>query len=868
MPASEKDLAELDERVTRAIAEARAAAGRLDGPRRPSGRDEGDMARRLAERTGFGRTSFALVLEGMESGVDAMEAEEVLEEFDDVVATVVFQTSRAWITAPDHLNPDLLVEALEDIGLRARLTRSSLRRRAIRLGEVPRRRPAIPAAVRRLDEARMRRREEMQRNASVSSEVLFTARSLVTRTRFVGSLLLTIPVLAMSLNVGWQFPWWQWVSAALSTIVVAWGGYPFHRAMVGALRRGLSALDGATSAAILLAWAWSVGELTIGEAGVIGYTTAPTLFAFEYARSTPAELFFDVACGVTTLMLGGRLMTRYNRIRSGQIIRSLRIPPERMVTVLKKVPGSPEPERRRVPVAELHIGEDLMVPAGQVVPVDGTVVGGASRIDVSTLGGPAEPVDAKVGDTVLAGAVNIGAPLKARVARTGSKTRAALMLRWLRHAIRKEDVEHQISVRSASTLVPTTFGLAVAAFGVWWLVTGTAPAAFAVMLAMLVSVAPVALAMTTSTVQRLGILAGAEQGILLRDARTVRALAGVDAAMFNRVGTLTEGDMHVVDVVAARGENPDLVLRVAGALVMDSDHPVSLAIVRACRKSRDAGSGGDIPHWIDVNHPDVDEDGTFTGQIEIPVRDDDGEARMRQVEASLWRPRDLTGLDERTSRAALSGGTPLVVSWRGRVRGVITVSEDIKADAVDAVDELEDMGVETVMLTRDTYRVARRFADRLGISRVYAGIVPGRKSATVREVRAGGEDVVMVGGADVAPSLDAADVGLLLADDRLEMLDDDRALAAADVVVLRTDVSAVPQTIRLARRMRRTMSSNLAFAWGYNIVALAAAAAGILHPSFAAIFMVASGLVVEWRSRAMPRRGVARDRGRSLRWGA
>lgn len=867
MPASEKDLAELDERVTRAIAEARAAAGRLEG-RRPSARDEGELARRLAQRTGPGRTAFALVLEGMESGVDALEAERVLEDHPGVVATVVFQTQRAWITAPDELNPDVLIDALADMGVEAHMTRSSLRRRASRLGESPRRRPAIPAAVRRLDEARRRRREAVQRASSVSSEVLFTARTLVTRTRFWGSLLLTVPVLAMSLNVDWQFPWWQWVCAVLSTIVVAWGGYPFHRAMVGALRRGLSALDGATSAAILLAWAWSMGELTIGEAGRIGFTTAPSLFAFEYAGDSPAELFFDVACAVTTLILGGRLLTRYNRIRSGQIIRNLRIPPERMVTVLKKVPGSPEPERRRVPVAELHIGEDLMVRDGQVVPVDGVIVGGASQLDASHLGGPTSPVEAKVGDAVLAGAVNVGAPLKIRVARTGSKTRAAHMLRWLRRAIRKEDVEHQISVRSASTLVPTTFGLAVTAFGVWWLVTGIAPAAFAVMLSMLVAVAPVALAMTTSTVQRLGILAGAEQGILLRDARAVRALAGVDAAMFNRVGTLTEGDMHVVGVVAAGGENPDLVLRVAGALVMDSEHPVSLAIVRACRRSRDEGSGGDIPHWIDVAHLVISDDGAFSGQIEIPCRDGDGEPRMRQVEASLWRPRDLTGLDERTARAALSGGTPLVVSWRGRIRGVITVSEDIKPDAVDAIDELEEMGVETVMLTRDTYRVARRFADRLGISRVYAGIVPGRKPATVREVRAGGEDVVMVGGADVAASLDAADVGLLLGDEKLDMLDDDRAMDAADVVVLRPDVSAVPQTIRLARRMRTTMSSNLSFAWGYNIVALAAAATGLLHPSFAALLMVASGLVVEWRSRSMPRKGVARDRGRSLRWGA
>lgn len=867
MSSSKRELAELDDRVTRAIADAKAAADQLDG-RRPQD-VEGAMQRRLARRTGHGRTSFAFVLEGLNSAVEAVELEEAVESaHPGVTITVIYETSRAWVTAPDEVSPDAIIDDLADLGVAARLTRSSLRRRSARLSTSTVRRAAVPAAVKRLQDSRASRRAQLQRAQSVSSEVLFTARSLVTRLRFWGSLGLSIPVLVLSLNVDWQFPWWQWVSFALATIVVLWGAYPFYRAMLGALRRGLSALDGAVGGAILVAWAWSLMELTLGEAGRIGFVSPPTFTAFGYTRNSPAELFLDVACAVTVLMLGGRLLTRYNRVRSGHFVRSLRIPPERLVTVVKKTKGSTDPERHRVPVAELNIGDDLMVPAGQVIPVDGTIVGGASRIEASALGALREAREATIGDAVFAGTLNLTAPLKVRVARTGSKTRAALVLRWVRYAIRQEDVEHQVAVRAASTLVPTTVGLAISAFGVWWLVTGSASAGVAVLLSMLIAVAPVAMAMTTSTVQRLGILAGAREGILLRDAHTVRALARADAVVFNRVGTLTGGEMHVVDVVASDGENPDLVLRVAGALVMESDHPISDAIVRACRASRDAGSGGDIPHWIDVTHPSISGDGAFTGQVELPCREEDGSTRTRQVEASLWRPRDLSHLDARTVAAALSGGAPLVVSWRGRVRGVITVSEDIKPDAVDAIEELEELGVETVMLTRDTYRVARRFADWLGIKRVYAGIVPGRKPATVRGIRAGGEAVVMVGGTDVADSLDAADVGLLLGDPGLAMLDDDIALAKADIVVLHPQVEAVPRSIDLARRMRRTMQANVRFAWGYNIAALVLAAAGILHPFLAAMLTVAAGLIVEWHSRALPQRGVARDRGRYLRWGA
>ncbi|MBV7294549.1 HAD-IC family P-type ATPase [Corynebacterium sp. TAE3-ERU12] len=859
-----EELERIDERVSVAIAEAKAAARKIRSPRRDS--EDESAQERLARRFGTSRTSFGMVVTGMTEAMDAAAAEEALQEIPGVTATVVYDTGRAWITAPDVVTPDQLIDVLDEQGLTAYLTRSSLRRRATRLDTKPRRRPAVPAAAQQLAADRTRRQEAALREASGGGEVLFTARELVTRLRFIVSLILTIPVIALSLYSKWQFDGWQFVVAGLSTVVVLWGAWPFHRAMVGALRRNMSALDEASAVAILGAWLWSMGQLVFTDARHFGFHNEPTWFAFNYDRSISGELFFDVACGVTVLLLGGRLLTRYNRVRSGALIRALRIPSDRVVTVVRKSGPSAKPRKRRVTISELNIGEDLLVPPGQIIPVDGAVIGGSSPVDASLVGGSPEPEEVKVGSKVWAGSVNHGATLKIRVHRTGSKTRAAMLLRWVRRAIREEDAAHQTAVRAASTLVPVALGLAVVAFGVWWLITGTPGGAFSVALSTLACVAPVALAMSTSIVLRLGILAGAHEGILLRNAETVRTLAEANAVMFNRVGTLTEGEMHVVTIAPAPGENPELVLRVAGALVMESDHPTSMAIVKACRQARDADSTSDgIPHWIEIRQATITDSGSFTGQVDIPVQHADGSVDLRTVEASIWRPRDLTALDERTAVAALSGGTPLVVSWRGKTRGVITVAQEVKPDAVDAVDELEAMGVDTIMITRDAYPVARRLADRLGISRVMAGVVPSQKAGAVRTIRSGGETVVMVGGADVSDSLRVADIGLLMDDDDSAAT---RDLNSTDVVSLRKTVCSVPQAIVLARKIRATMDSNILIAWIYNVVALVASVCGLLPPLMAAVSMVAAGLWIEWRSRWMQRRRLAPLSGPSLPWGS
>ena len=284
-------------------------------------------------------------------------------------------------------------------------------------------------------------------------------------------------------------------------------------------------------------------------------------------------------------------------------------------------------------------------------------------------------------------------------------------------------------------------------------------------------------------------------------------------------------------------------------LSADSDHPASRAIVKAAREVRDARSGDPrLPDWIEAGDDIVTPDGEFGGRVTATWGNGEN-ARSQTFDASLWRPTNLSQLSGKLSVAATTGGTPVVVRWDGKDRGVITLYDPAKEDAIQAVDRLESMDVETVMLTRDTYPVARRFADFLGISQVLAGLRSPEKPAAVRALHTQGTIVAMVGDSSVMPVLRVADTGILYASEDLVGTKEPKWDSTCDVVLVRDDVMAVPQLIEHARRVNRIVNTNLVFAGIYNIVAIVLAAAGVLPPVGATLLMLGSSLLVEFGSR-------------------
>lgn len=805
--------------------------------------------------------SYAFELSGLEDAPQLRDIEEALGRLDGVTARLVYPSATAWVTASEDLDPRRIIEVIESFGVTAEMSDSTLWRRAIgrRAAEHPLPRRGTRGMTgkmrrqRRDEEANLAReraagfmRGAPRRLRTSQSDVLFTARDMVTPLRMWVSILLTAPVFALSYLPDLQFAGWQWVCLALATPVVLWCAFPFHRAMAGGVRRGMSALDGASSIAILASYLWSLCALVFTPTGDIGWHSPGGWLSVRGASEM--ELFFDVACGVTAMLLVGR--NNSIRVRS-YLLRDMELhrpDPDSEFTVFRRNRTTDKVVKETLPVSEINRGHDVKINPGDVIPVDGDVVGGSCVLRRPLIDAR-EPLQAKVGSRVYAGTVVESGSIKVRVVRTGHATRWAAVHSWVEDASRRENVATMLSTRTAGMLIPAAYFIAFADFCLWFLITGNPNIAFSTAVAILAVVAPVALAISPAVAIRLGIEAAARNGIMLRDGETFRGLDDTDTIVFNRVGTLVTPQMVVETVTAEHGEDPDMVLRVAAALSMDSTHPLAKALVKASRESRDTRSkDSSMPVWVELTNHEITADGDFKGRLAMTFEDEDGEERVEHLEAVLWRPTNLSRLQGRLAIAATSGGAPVIVRWKGKDRGVITLYDPAKPDAISAIERLEDMGIETIMLTRDTYPVARRFADFLGVSNVLAGIPSPSKPLAVRALRSQGATVTMVGDYTMMDALKGSDVGILYATEesvntRLSKVED-----AAEVVMLRNDVTAVPQLIELARRVSRIIDTNMFFAWAYNTIAIVLAVAGLLPPVGATLLMLGSSTFIEARS--------------------
>ena len=796
--------------------------------------------------------SYAFELRGIEDGPQLTEIEDALESLDGVSARLVYPTRMAWVTAPASMPLPQLIKTIEDFGVTAVVTDSTLQRRAHGRYWTEHPMPRRAKHHRKEEAAHLLARaqgfvQNKPRGARRSGDVLFTARDLVTPARLWTAFALTIPVLLLTYIPALGFPGWQWVAFALTTPVALWCASPFHRAMAGGVRRGLSALDGASSIAILASYLWSLAALLFTDAGRIGYESSGNWVPFEIGDGP--ELYLEVACTVTTLLLLGRYFSM--RVRSNLLdeLEARRPGADSIYEVCHRAKSGAIEE---MPATEIRRGDDVTVRAGQVIPVDGEVVGGSGAIDWKPVN-THDSAQLKVGKRVVAGSVMREGEIKVRATRVGHTTFLTAVQRWLEEALRHQNAATMVSTRSAGMLIPAAYAIAVLDFGLWLLFTGNINTAASTALAILIVVAPVSLAISPALAIRQGIEAAVRNGVLVRDGNALRVLSQVDTVVFNRVGTLVLPEMHVETVTADNGESSELVVRIAGVLSADSDHPASRAIVKAAREVRDARSGDPrVPDWIEVSDDTITPDGEFGGRVTATWGSGD-EARTQTFDASLWRPTNLSQLRGKLSVAATTGGTPVVVRWDGKDRGVITLFDPAKEDAIQAVDTLESMGVETVMLSRDTYPVARRFADFLGISQVLAGIRSQEKPAAVRALHTQGATVAMVCDASVLPVLRVADSGILYAGEDLYSSKAPNWGDVCDVVLVRNDVMAVPQLVDHARRVNRIADRNLRFAGTYNAVAIVLAAAGVLPPVGATLLMLGSSLLVEYGSRRASR---------------
>ena len=638
------------------------------------------------------------------------------------------------------------------------------------------------------------------------------------RRRLVVSTVLAVPVVALSMVPAFQFPWWQWVALVLAAPVATWGAWPFHRAAALNARHGSATMDTLVSLGIVAAGLWSLWALVFGGAG--GPDMHMT-FAFTAPRGAAPEPYLEVAAAVTVFLLAGRYAEGRAKTRSSAALRALLALGASTARVLR------DGREVEVPAASLRVGERFVVRPGERIATDGTVVDGTSAIDTSVMTGESVPVEVGPGTAVTGATVNVGGLLTVEAVRVGADTELARIGTLVTQAqTGKADVQ-RLADRVSGVFVPVVLGLAALTLVGWLVLTGDVEAAMTAAVATLVIACPCALGLATPTALLVGTGRGSQLGILIRGPQVLEATRRIDTVLLDKTGTVTTGTMRVTEVLPAAGEDADAVLRAAAAAESGSEHPIARAVVTAGADR--AGS---------ETRPE-----SFASTAGLGVQ-----ALVDGVLVLVGRPSWLRdawsvtmpeSLSTAATEAETAGRTTVAVAWDGRVRGLVVVEDTVAPGAAEAVRRLHELGLDTMLLTGDAAGVAERVAAEVGIDRVTAGVRPEDKYRIVTELQAAGRTVAMVGdGVNDAAALAAADLGIAMGTGT------DAAVEAADITLVRADLRAAVDAVRLSRRTLRTIRTNLFWAFAYNVAAIPLAMAGLMNPVIAGAAMALSSVFV------------------------
>ena len=742
------------------------------------------------------RSRVELTVGGMTCASCAMRIEKRLNRLEGVTATVNYATERARVDFPAGVEPAQLIAAVEAIGYQA----------------------ALPVPTSSLSQSEQNRTEEYPAAEGDQTQPL--------RNRLVVAGLLSLPVLVMAMVPALQFLNWQWLSLTLAAPVVVWGALPFHRAAWANLRHAGASMDTLISVGTLAAFGWSLWALFFGDAGQPGMTMA---FDLTIQRGSGThEIYLEVASAVTVFILAGRYFEARAKRRSGAALRALLTLGAKDVAVLV------EGVEQRVSAEALRVGSRFVVRPGEKIATDGIVEEGNSAIDASLLTGEPVPVEVGPGDGVTGATVNAGGRLVVRATRVGADTQLAQMARLVTEAQNGKAPVQRLADRVSAVFVPVVIALAVGAFGFWIGAGSSTATAFTAAVAVLIIACPCALGLATPTALLVGTGRGAQLGILIKGPEVLESTRRVDTIVLDKTGTITTAQMTLLEVIttasvqgAGRAEAEAAeVLRLVGALEDASEHPIAQAIARSARDRL-----GSLPAVESFeNHQGLGVQGVVDGHAVVAGR------VQFLVEWSLSLPPDL---HRAIADAEAEGRTAIAAGWDGHIRAVLVVADQVKATSAEAMVQLRELGLRTILLSGDNERAARAVAASVGIDEVIAEVLPADKVAVVRRLQAQGRVVAMVGdGVNDAAALAQADLGLAMGTGT------DAAIEASDLTLVRGDLRAAADAIRLSRRTLATIKGNLFWAFAYNVAALPLAAAGYLNPLLAGAAMAFSSVFV------------------------
>ncbi len=719
-----------------------------------------------------------LAISGMTCASCAARIERKLNRLEGVHASVNYATHQAHVQAEDQVSTQTLLDAVAAAGYRAHLPEA-----ASDSSQTPQQQPDPELAA--------------------------------LRQRLLVCAALALPVIVLAMVPAWQFTHWQWASLTLAAPVVVWGAWPFHRAAWINARHGSSTMDTLISVGTLAAFGWSLYALFAGHAGMPGMHHE---FRFSAEAGQAANtIYLEVAAGVTLFVLAGRYAEKRCQSHAASALHALLRLGAKQAAVLR------DGVETLLPIEQLSVGEQFVVRPGQSIATDGLVVEGTSAVDNSMLTGESVPQEVGPGDEVTGATLNTSGRLVVQATRVGADTQLARIAAQVTQAQAGKAPVQRLADRISAVFVPSVLvvaGLTLVA----WLVTDHSPSqAFAAAVAVLIIACPCALGLATPTALLVGTGRGAQLGILIKGPQILESTRRVDTIVLDKTGTLTTGHMALLQVIPAPGQDPELLLRWAGAVEDASEHPIAQAIAQAAREQH-----APLPPVINFQaQPGFGAQGSVEGH----------HLRIGRLEPATLPAQLRQAADQGQSQ----GQTVVMVSWDGQVRGLLAVADQLKPTSAQAVEQLRTLGLIPRLLTGDHPRTAAHIASQVGINpdHVLAEVMPQDKARHVEQWQRQGAVVAMVGdGVNDAAALAQADLGLAMGTGT------DAAIEAADITLMGADLRKAAQAIRLSRQTLRIIKSNLAWAFAYNVAAIPLAAAGLLNPMVAGAAMAASSLSV------------------------
>lgn len=639
------------------------------------------------------------------------------------------------------------------------------------------------------------------------------------RPRLIGSAILGLPVVVISMGMGLGIPGWQWLVAALSLPVVTWGAWPFYTAAYKAARGRSTTMDTLVSVGVIIATVVSLVALArAAAAGHLWY------IPHNY------HVWFEAAVAIIVFLLTGRLIEERAKGRATEALRELLSLGATEVRVIRD-DGEVE-----VPIEDLAAGEVFRVRPGEKVATDGEVVSGHSAVDESMLTGESVPVEVSPGDTVTGATINTSGSLTVRATRVGAETTLAQMAELVTRAQTGKPPVQRLADRISAVFVPIVFVIAAATLLVWGLAAGSWSGGLIAATTVLIIACPCALGLATPTAVAVSSGRGSQLGILMSGPEVMESTRRLDTIVLDKTGTVTEGRMQV-----AESQLSDDDYAIAAAVEAHSEHPIAQAIAAAgsAAPAGAAGTSGTAAPAIEV----TDFANIPGGGVRATATTASGTgASAGPAHAVLIGRPDLLrehGIDVPAAEVPDLPATIVAVGIDGRFAGCIAVADALKDSAIAAIKQLRELGLEPILLTGDNVRVAEAVASEVGIERVHADVRPDGKVEVVSALQAEGRSVAMVGdGVNDAAALTQANIGLAMGSGT------DTAIAASDITLVRDDLAQIPQAIRLSRRTLAIIRGNLFWAFAYNTAAIPIAALGLLNPMIAGAAMALSSVFV------------------------